>query len=176
MDDRLVELFAGNPDSGAMLFCADVLRKEDAVIKPYLSHLFIMDGYVWGTSGTTIRRAKLSGDYEDGLYRVFRKDKKGSVIIYLAEDESAFSYPHTSEIFVYPEPPLGQITVTEAYWHAHAEIVQLLSARRTFDASMLKGAQGVYDLLYKDQLIILDNGEFSIAIAPMTTQQPLPGM
>ncbi len=176
MESRLVEIFYENPDHGAMIFCAEVLSKEDILKRPHLTHLWLMNGFVWGTNGHTTRRAKVSGDYEDGLYRVFRKDKKGSVIIYMADHDAVSSYPNTDTMFLHDGDPISQISVTEAYWYAHAEIVQALSAKTTFDASLLKGTQGVYDLYCNGAIIILDNEEFSIAIAPLVTQQSLPGM
>jgi hypothetical protein len=173
-DPRLLETNRNNRDHFALLFCAAVLEKESELVKPHVSHLYLSGGYVNGTNGSTIRRAKLEGEYEDGLYRVFRKDK-ASAVLYMADD-SREAYPDASNIFDTDEPALAQIAVTDTYWLAHAQIVLALQAKETFDASYLKGAEGVYDLHLAGRTIVLINPEFALAMAPIAHQQTLPGM
>jgi hypothetical protein len=174
MDERLIETNKNNEDHAAFLFCAAVLEKESEITKQHMTHLYLSGGYVNGTNGATIRRAKLRGEYEDGYYRVFRKDKN-SVILYAAEDDSA-SYPDTASLFECEGKSKAQVVVGDSCWIPHAQIIMALEARETFDASYLKGAEGVYDLYLKGRNIVLTNDEFSLAMAPVATQERLPGM
>lgn len=174
MDDRLIETNKNYEDHGAFLFCASVLEKESELSKKQFTHLYLSGGYVNGFNGGAMRRAKLGGDYEDGYYRVFRKDKN-SVILYAADDE-AQAYPDSGAMFNCDGDALAQIVVSETYWHAHAQIILSIEAKETFDASYLKGADGVYDLYLKDRTIVLVNNEFALAIAPLAKQERIPGM
>lgn len=176
MDDRLIETNQNNTDHDRFLFCAQILDPEKPSRHKYYTHLFILSGHCIATNGATIRKAMLKHDYEEGLYRVFRK-KKDAVVIYRTDDEEEAEYPTTHSIFgEYQTDPICQINVTDAPWLAHAAIIQAIEAAETFNVNLLKGAAGVYDLYLKDRQIILDNTEYALAMAPVATQMSLPGV
>lgn len=174
MQDDLIEINdKGHKDIWPFFFTSQVLEKEDPLLKPHLTHLRILDGYVYGTNGATIRRAKLREHYENGIYRVLRRTKKW-IILYIT---TLNEYPPAQELFDLNGigGPLQQVEISETYWHGHAEITAALKGEHAFNADFLKNVNGVFELYTRDNgQVILDNEDYGLVIMPMQRQKPLP--
>ena len=173
MQDDLIEINdAGHQDLYPFFFCASILVKEDPNMLPHLKHVRVKDGFVYGTNGVTMRRARLHERYKNGLYRVMKKTKKW-VILYLTTEND---YPETDELFDLNGigGPVAQVIIDEYFWNGHAVITAALKGKEAFNPEFLKNAQGAYDLFVKGRQITLDNEDFAMVIMPIQKQESLP--
>lgn len=177
MNGRLIDISQKeHPDLYAFTFCAKILLKEIKKYKPHLTHILINKNYAYSTNGGTCRKAKLIGDYKDGMYRVFKKSKN-EIILYLTDLNHMIEYPDIESLFnTEVLKQLQQIQISKNFWWGHATIIQIINAQETFDAKLLDDAEGVYDLYLNNRMIILDNQDFALTIMPLETQEQLPGM
>lgn len=172
--ERLIEItHKSHPDVWALRYCASVLQKEAVDILPHLTHLSIIGQHVYATDGASARKALLKEHYPPGLYRVFRKARR-HVIIYRS-DHQLKDYPTVSDMFdLDGTENIGDVTLTENYWHGHAAVTQAISAKEAFSAEFLKGVEGIFGLFMNGRTIILDNNECSVAIMPLQVQEKMP--
>lgn len=173
MDYRLIEVTGGN-DLDAFLFCIRVLEKESEKGVRHYSHLVISGNIVYGANLGTIRGAQIDGAYEDGLYRVFKKDKK-DVVLWLTDHTN---YPIPSDFLTPPDSaPIAQnINIAEDPFMAQAVVVGAIQGKEVYNAAYLKDASGVYDIYMKERNALLYNPLFQIGLAPIQRQDSLPGM
>jgi len=174
-DEMLIELTdEKNPDMSAFLFCAAILLKESADQRPYVTCLIIKRTFVYSTNGATCRKAHIEGEYKDGLYRVFRKDKK-NIILYPSKHND---YPEgIIDLFdISDTQPIGQIDMHDGNFIGHAAITAMIKGENAYNAKFLEKADGIFDVYRKDKLIILANEIMFLAMAPLQIQDNLPGM
>lgn len=172
MSELLIEITDNsNPDLHAFLFCAEVLVKENKDQRKHVTRLIIQDGCVYVTNGKTARSHILNNDYKNGYYRVFRKDKDDVILHFDGNDDA----PNFKEILNHDNlKSLGEVTVDEDFFPAHAEITLLTET--VFRAEFLKKAVGTYHVFKRDKFLVLDDGYSSIGIAPIQTQTTIPGV
>ena len=172
MDENFIEIMdVGNPDLSAFLFCAEAIVKENKDQRKQVTRLYIENGIVYSTNGKSARKAILGNDYQNGFYRVLRKDKD-DVILYFDGNEDAPDFAemvNTDGI-----PALGKVTIEDDFFPAHAIVTHLTDV--VFRAEILKKAVGTYDIFKKEKMIVLDDGANAIAIAPIQTQTSIPGV
>lgn len=170
--DRIVELTdTNNIDLYAFRFCIQILEKESKEPRKHLTHLKIESPYLYSFNGSTTRRARLKDNYEDGIYRVFRKESK-NVIVFLTDEKD---YPDLFSVFDTENiETKGQVSFDENYFVGHAVIVGLTSM--PFNADYLKNANGVFDVYPKDNLVVIKNDMLSMGFSPIQYQQKLEGM
>lgn len=175
-ENRLIEIIdSGHKDLYPFLFATQILIKEKPGIKEQFTHLYINrnSDHCYSFNGASVRRARIFNEYEPGLYRVFKRSAKNT-ILYLS-DVSVLNYPAADEPFKTGDAqPMDQIQISEYHYHGHAQIIQAIDGEEAINADLLKCAQGVYDLYMIERNIILKNEDFAIAIAPIQMQRELP--
>ena len=172
MNENFIEIMdARNPDLRAILFCAEAIVKENKDQRKHVTRIYISNGVAYGTNGKMARKAMLGNDYKSGFYRVLRKDKD-DVILYFDGDEDAPDFAemvNTDGI-----PTLGEVAIDDDFFPAHAVVTHLTNV--VFRAEVLKKAVGNYHVFKKENMVILDDGENAIAVAPIQTQTSIPGV
>lgn len=172
MDNFFIEISdPGNPDMHAFMFCSEAIIKENKDQRRHVTRLYISDGVVYGTNGKSARKALLGNDYQNGFYRVLRKDKD-DVILYFDGNGDAPDFSkmlNTDGISA-----LGEVTIEDDFFPAHAVITHLTNV--VFRAEILKKAVGTYHIFKKENMVVLDDGANAMAIAPIQTQTTIPGV
>lgn len=173
-EERLLEIGDDkNPDLQAFLFCSAILIDEDKDNRPHVTGLFIDGGLVYSNNGFTARKAKLSGEYPPGVYRVFRAKKKHA-ILYLS-DSTEYPESITGVFDIDGLESLGDISFFDGHYVGHAAAIYAIRGEHAYNAKYLEKVEGVYELYQRDKYLILDSDGFSVALAPLQVQVQLPG-
>lgn len=151
----------GNPDMDAFQFCIKALSLKNRSwdTRVWTDHLLIHDGFTYGSDGKRIHRAKLAGEYREGLYRIFIKLKTHICIVH-EFDKDEDNYPDFTDIVEYGKlktlfnKHFGPGT---DYLFGLTGIIRALPDKETVNPEYLSCFDDYFDVKIKPNQIILEN-------------------
>ena len=161
-----------HPDMHGFQFCLRAKFRGGKDHRIHINHLAIKDGCALMTDGARIHRYKLSKEYDDGLYRIF-KATKSHIILYKTDLPIKDNYPELDNLFKIKEPfdAISGHFDELGYIHGLTKIIRLLPISNTINPGFLRDLGDTFDakLSENEDSILFENGAMTAAIMLMKT-------
>lgn len=161
----------GDQNVCAMKFLTKAMLKDGN--RPHLSHICIQDGYAAATDGSRIHRCNLDGDFNDGLYRIF-KISAAHFFIHRSDKLSIDKdFPEYIEFFDTEGDRYKSLRISftpQVFAHAITKLLRFLPEGQSININYAMDLNGYYDVFVDqkgDKPFIFMAADHSAAIMPM---------